>query len=87
MTATKSSSRSQSTPVLINRLVYGGFVILSIYFLLQNDPANALVNLGIALVADPFNPSVSWKDRPFWQRAWLVVHLLVLLTMLLFTWF
>lgn len=36
------------------------------------------MNLGIALAFDPFDQSVSWKERPLYQRAWLIVHLVLL---------
>ena len=32
---------------------------------------------GIALAFDPFDKTIKWKERPFWQRAWLVVHLAI----------
>jgi hypothetical protein len=32
---------------------------------------------GIALAFDPFDQTITWKARPFWQRAWLVVHLAI----------
>lgn len=33
--------------------------------------------LGIALAFDPFDQTITWKARPIWQRAWLVVHLAI----------
>jgi hypothetical protein len=33
--------------------------------------------LGIALAFDPFDQTITWKARPIWQRAWLVIHLAI----------
>jgi hypothetical protein len=33
------------------------------------------MNLGIALAFDPFDQNQTWKERPFWQKAWLILHL------------
>lgn len=63
------------------RLAYGAFILLSLYFLFFNhDISMAVANFGIALVFDPFNQQVKRNDRPVWQRVWLIVHLLILLT-------
>jgi len=35
------------------------------------------MNLGIALAFDPFDQNQTWKDRPFWQKAWLILHLAI----------
>jgi hypothetical protein len=37
---------------------------------------------GIALAFDPFDQKQSWKNRPTWQKIWLVIHLAI--TALLF---
>jgi hypothetical protein len=28
-------------------------------------------------VFDPFDPKQEWKQRPVWQRAWLIIHLAI----------
>ncbi len=62
-------------PVIFNRMAYGAFLILVTYFLIKGDIENATINMGIALIFDPFDPSVTWKQRPMYQRVWLCVHL------------
>ncbi len=57
-----------------NRWAYFAFVLLAVYFLFRNDWMTAASNLGIALVFDPFNPTVKWQDRKLYQKAWLFVH-------------
>jgi hypothetical protein len=58
------------------RYIYAGFILLALYYtFIQNDYSSAAIQLGIALAFDPFNPDQKWQDRPFWQKAWLIVHL------------
>jgi hypothetical protein len=59
--------------------LYGGFLVLALYRAVWlRDFGDAAMQLGIALAFDPFNPSVPWKQRPLYQRAWLITHLLLL---------
>ena len=59
-----------------NRIIYALFLGLVVYqVLVRQDFIDAASSMGIALVFDPFNQAVSWKDRPIWQRAWLLIHL------------
>jgi hypothetical protein len=39
-----------------------------------------VINFSIALVFDPFDQKVAWKDRKTWQKAWLIVHTVIALT-------
>ncbi|MCX6140527.1 MAG: hypothetical protein NTX15_06845 [Candidatus Kapabacteria bacterium] len=62
---------------LINRIAYGLLVAISLYFaIVKHDLMSAGSNLGIALIFDPFDQTVKWNDRPAWQRAWLIVHVI-----------
>lgn len=64
---------------------YALFVILAIYHLLINkNVIDCATNLGIALIFNPFNHQVSWNNRPKWQRTWLIVHVLIVITVLVF---
>jgi hypothetical protein len=58
-----------------NKYIYAFFVLVSIYYIVQKDYGMAVVQLGIALVFDPFNPNQPWNERPIWQRGWLIFHL------------
>ena len=63
------------------RILYGAFVLLGIYFLLfSKDLSQFVINYSIALVFDPFDQKVAWKDRKTWQKAWLIVHTVIALT-------
>ena len=63
----------------IRRFLYGAFVVLGFYYLVRQQAGEAFANWGIALAFDPFDDQQPWKERPTWQRAWLVVHLVALL--------
>ncbi|QDK77578.1 hypothetical protein EXU85_02795 [Spirosoma sp. KCTC 42546] len=78
MQATNQSASAKPLSIRINRVLYGAFVLLSLYFFLNGSYQDAASNLGLALIFDPFNQMVRWENRPRWQRAWLLVHLLVM---------
>ncbi len=62
----------------INRASYFGFVLFGFYSILfKHNWGDAAMYLGIALAFDPFDQEVSWKERPLWQRAWMVIHLAI----------
>ncbi|CAN5382222.1 hypothetical protein BH09BAC3_BH09BAC3_13890 [soil metagenome] len=79
MTTTNESARPKDRSILFNRILYGTFIALAIYSLATQRIAEAMSNLGIALIFDPFDQKVTWKDRPLYQRTWLIVHLSILL--------
>ncbi len=59
-----------------NRLVYTLFIVLAVYQVaMRQDFIDAASSMGITLIFDPFNPSISWKDRYAWQNAVLFLHL------------
>lgn len=62
-----------------NKFIYIGFILLGCVELYQKSIGEALVNLGIALAFDPFNPAQPWNERPGWQKLALVSHLSIVL--------
>jgi hypothetical protein len=63
------------------RFLYVAFVLLALgYFIFGDDLSDSVINLGIALAFDPFDPTQPWKQRPLYQRVWLFVHLGLTLT-------
>ncbi len=89
MTFTKENSKPKGTTFQYSRFLYGAFVLLSFYFLATKQIDSAMSNLGIALIFDPFDQKVTWKNRPAYQQVWLIVHLssvLGLLGIMLFNW-
>ena len=57
-----------------DRYAYIIFLALVIYMLFKGDIESATINLGIALIFDPFDSKVKWQDRPLYQRTWLTAH-------------
>lgn len=72
----------RKSPSIALPLLYAGFTFLGIYQFFKNSPQDAMSSLGIALAFDPFDPGVSWKQRPIWQKGWLILHLTVVLLLL-----
>ena len=63
----------------VNKILYAGFVFMSIYFLVTKDFSQSMVFLGTALIFDPFNTQTPFDKRPVYQRVWLIVHLAITL--------
>lgn len=57
-----------------NRVMYGLFIALSIYYIFKSEWMTAASNMGIALIFDPFDQKIKWQERPLYQRVWLIVH-------------
>jgi hypothetical protein len=75
---TQKDATAQS-PSIFNKMAYGAFVILALYYLIFNKSyTDFMAQLGIALVFDPFDQNIKWGDRPLYQRIWLLVHLAIL---------
>ncbi len=62
------------------RILYVGFIILGLYFLLfSRDFSQGVINIGIALAFDPFDQKQPFKERPLYQKIWLFLHLAIVL--------
>lgn len=69
----------------INKFLYLGFLLFGIYqFIFTKDYLQAAASLGIGLAFDPFNPEQKWSDRPSWQKAVLIIHVIIVFTMFVF---
>ncbi len=67
--------KTQNASPIFNRMAYGLFILLGIYFaLFSKDYPSALSNFGIALVFDPFDQTIKFPDRPLYQKVWLITH-------------
>jgi hypothetical protein len=60
-----------------NKPAYIIFTLLGIFFAITKDFSQASIYLGLALAFDPFNIEIPFPQRPFYQQAWLMVHLSV----------
>jgi hypothetical protein len=67
----------------INKYLYIGFVIFGLYqLLLKHSASEAVTQLGIALIFDPFDTEQPWKERPIWQKGVLILHLAVVFSLI-----
>jgi len=66
-----------------NKPGYIIFAALGIFYAIKQDFANACVFWNIAVVFDPFEHSKPLRNRPLYQRVWLVVHVMVGFTLLI----
>ena len=65
-----------------NRFLYIGFLLLGLYqAIFSKDYMQAAASLGIGLAFDPFNVEQKWNDRPTWQKAVLIIHLVFVAAM------
>ncbi|RAR47138.1 hypothetical protein [Flavobacterium lacus] len=63
------------------KFLYGGFVLFGLYYaIFSKNFGDAAMMLGIALAFDPFNKQQAFNERPIWQKAWLIVHLVLVFT-------
>lgn len=69
------SKERKLSSTAINRIAYLFFMLTGLVYFIKKDFSNTLIYWGLALIFDPFNPSVRWDDRPLYQRAWLCVQL------------
>ena len=68
-----------------NKWAYGVFVLLGVYYLFRHDYVSAAANLGIGLMFDPFNQTVKWQNRKPYQKVWLLVHVAIVFTLLIYS--
>jgi len=69
----------------INKPVYAVLLIAGIFFLLRKDFSQAVIFFGLALAFDPFNVSIPFQKRPFYQQAWLFIHLSITFALIVLT--
>jgi hypothetical protein len=82
---TKTNETPKDYTIRWNKFAYTAFVLLAIYYVFfKQDISSAVANFGIALAFDPFNMQMKWGQRPVWQRAWLIIHLIILLVGFIF---
>jgi hypothetical protein len=65
-----------------NKPAYIIFILLGIFFLIKKDISQAVIYCGLALAFDPFDTAIPFPKRPFYQQAWLMVHLSVTLALI-----
>ena len=78
-----AAHNTNPAPKNFNKPAYIIFLMAAIYFLVVKDFSQAATFSALALVFDPFKTTVPFTQRPFYQRAWLFVH--VVISIALFT--
>lgn len=69
-----------------NPYAYASMMFLALFLFIKGDYTWAFTNLGIAMVFYPFDTKVKGNNRPFFQKAWLLIHLVITVTALLIMW-
>ena len=65
-----------------NKFLYIGFLLIGLYqVFFSTDYLQTASSLGIALAFDPFNPDQKWKERTFWQKAVIIIHIALVAVM------
>ncbi len=73
---------------LVYKLFYGAFAAPGIYYIFfNNDFISGAGSLGLALIFDPFDQTVKWNNRPLYQKAWLFVHVFVVMALFIYAFF
>jgi hypothetical protein len=75
------AARSRVLSQQVNRTLYGLGVLMGLYYLATQRPSDAMSMLGVALIFDPFDPTVPFPKRSLAQRAWLLLHLAAVLVL------
>jgi len=77
--------KAKNISPLVYKLFYSAFIAISIYyFLFTNDFMSGVSSLGIGLVFDPFDQKIRWNNRPFYQKAWLFVHVFMVMALFIY---
>ena len=83
MSTSSEIRQAKTIPSPFYKIAYAAFVLLGIfYFVVKGAVSESVMYMGLALVFDPFDQSVTWKQRPFYQKAWLIAHLTIVFTLL-----
>jgi hypothetical protein len=65
-----------------NKYLYIGFLLLGLFqAFFSKDYMQAAASLGIGMAFDPFDPEQKWNERPTWQKAVLIIHLVFVAAM------
>lgn len=68
-----------------NRTGYAFLLLGLLTFFCIHNLLLATGLMALSWACDPLNRQLHWAARPWWQKAWLTIHLLVLAGYVLFT--
>ncbi len=80
-----SSEKENAKGLNINKPAYAIMTAIGVIYLILKDWSTASIMISLALVFDPFDVSIKWTNRPLWQRAWLILHLIFSLSLLTYS--
>lgn len=84
ITTTDTKPTPKDISPKVNRILYAGFMIFGLIALfIYKDLTMAMSQFGIALIFDPFDPKVPFQERKKYQRVWLYVHALGVISLLI----
>ena len=75
---------TKTKAINLNKPGYILFLGAGIFFLIRRDLTQAYIFWAIAMVFDPFNVNQPYAERPFYQKAWMFVHIAIVLA--IFIW-
>jgi hypothetical protein len=70
-----TETHTQQKTFDFNKPCYVLFLLTGIVFMITRNFSQATIFWGLALVFDPFDKQTPFPQRPFYQQAWLIVHL------------
>jgi asparagine N-glycosylation enzyme membrane subunit Stt3 len=80
-------SENQAKSIFFNRMAYVVMLLVGIIFLFLKDWSQGTVFISLALVFNPFDQSITFNQRPLFQKIWLIAHaiaVVVLFSILIF---
>lgn len=81
----EKQTKTTATANNFNKPAYYFSLVAGIYFLVTRDISQASIFWGLGLIFDPFNIETPFDKRPFYQQAWLIVHLAITLALIVLT--
>ena len=80
----KTEVKPKALPKNFNKVGYAAFVATGIIYIAMKDFSQASMFFGIGLIFDPFDEQTPFPQRPFYQRACLIIHLSITLGLVIF---
>ncbi len=70
----KQQSATKPVARNFNKPAYVILTVITIFYLAVKDYSQAAICFPLALAFDPFDTQMPFHKRPFFQKAWLYVH-------------
>jgi hypothetical protein len=73
--------QANRTKQKFNRWPYALFLLAGVGFAFYGDFSQAAIFTSLALIFDPFDEAIPFKQRKSWQKSWLYLHVLLSIAM------